>query len=146
MPRFTDRETVSLFFNVARLSRNIPGSKGNELIPFIGQYRCLLLLEEQGSMNQKTMADALQIRPASLGELLVKLKEKGYITRTPSAEDKRSLIVSLTEKGRMQLLAFHKQREKAHCSMLAALSEQEKEQFHQILEKIQDYYLRKGSK
>ena len=50
---FTDREIVSLFFNVARLSRNIPGTKGNDLLPFIGQYRCLLLLENSGLMNQK---------------------------------------------------------------------------------------------
>ena len=140
---FTDREIVSLFFNVARLSRNIPGTKGNDLLPFIGQYRCLLLLENSGPMNQKGLADALQIRPASLGELLVKLEEKGLIRRTPSEKDRRSLIVSLTDSGKEQLRDFHRQREQAYCDMLTALSTEEKEQFYQILSKIQDYYLQK---
>lgn len=144
--KFTDRELVALFFNVARLSRNIPGAKGNELLPFIGQYRCLLRLEEAGSMNQRQLADALQIRAASLGELLYKLEEKGLIERVPSQRDRRSLLVFLTEKGRRQLRKFHKQREQVYCEMLRTLSVEEKQQFFRILSKIEQDYLQRGRK
>jgi hypothetical protein len=40
------------------------------------------------------------MRPQSLGEILSKLEQKGYITRTPSDSDKRVMIIRLTDEGK----------------------------------------------
>ena len=68
--------------------------------PRRGQGRILTALKKMSGVNQRELAFILDIRPQSLGELLQKLEQNGYITRRIDENDKRSLIVELTEKGR----------------------------------------------
>ena len=65
-----------------------------------GQGRVLKLLTFKPEISQKELASILDIRPQSLGELLIKLEKAGYVTRTPSETDRRSMNVSLTDAGR----------------------------------------------
>jgi DNA-binding MarR family transcriptional regulator len=67
--------------------------------PHRGQGRILALLKMQPQISQKDLAFLLDIRPQSLGELLVKLERGGYITRTSSENDHRILDIKLTEEG-----------------------------------------------
>ena len=46
------------------------------------------------------MAYLLGIKQQSLNELLKKLEKSGYVKRKPSKEDKRVMIVCLTEEGK----------------------------------------------
>ena len=144
MTEVSGEELMHLFrycFNLMRrrYHQTVHGKVGTRQ----GQGKILSVLRREDGIGQKELAERLQIRPASLGELLIKLEEKGLIRRTPSEKDRRSLIVSLTDSGKEQLRGFHRQREQAYCDMLTALSAEEKEQFYQILSKIQDYYLQK---
>ena len=68
--------------------------------PRRGQGRILTALKKMSGVNQRELAFILDIRPQSLGELLQKLEQNGYIKRRPDEEDKRAMIVELTEKGR----------------------------------------------
>ncbi len=68
--------------------------------PHRGQGRVLALLKLKPEISQKELSDILDIRSQSLGELLVKLERSGYITRTPSATDRRVMDIRLTEAGR----------------------------------------------
>ena len=68
--------------------------------PRRGQGRILTALQKMSGVNQRELAFILDIRPQSLGELLQKLEQNGYITRKIDENDKRSLIVELTEKGK----------------------------------------------
>ena len=133
---FTDREIVSLFFNVARLSRNIPGTKGNDLLPFIGQYRCLLLLENSGPINQKGLADALQIRPASLSELLDKMQKSGWIQRRVNEKDRRKINIFLTEDGKGISQQMIEARRDMASTVFGVLNEEEQEQLEMLLSKL----------
>lgn len=72
------------------------GPLGN---PNRGQGRVLALLKLKPEISQKELTFLLNMRPQSLGELLVKLERSGLITRTPSEEDKRVMIVTLTPEG-----------------------------------------------
>ena len=68
--------------------------------PHRGQGRILTALKKMSGVNQRELAFILDIRPQSLGELLQKLEQNCYITRKIDENDKRSLIVELTEKGK----------------------------------------------
>jgi len=68
--------------------------------PFQGQGRILALLKLKPEISQKELSTILDIRSQSLGELLAKLERAGYITRTLSETDRRSMNISLTESGR----------------------------------------------
>jgi len=68
--------------------------------PHHGQGRILSLLKLKPEMSQKELSTILDIRSQSLGELLTKLEGQGYLVRTPSEVDRRSLNVRLTDEGR----------------------------------------------
>ena len=75
------------------------GKNFGGLDPWQGQGRILKALRRMHSITQKELCYILDLRPQSLGELLQKLEANGYIIRYHSKEDKRALIVELTEKG-----------------------------------------------
>ncbi len=68
--------------------------------PHRGQGRILALLQMKPEISQKELSFLLDITPQSLGELLSKLEKAEYIRRYPSEEDRRVMIVELTEKGK----------------------------------------------
>ena len=63
------------------------------------QYITMMVLWERGSVSVKELGEALYLDSGTLTPLLKKMEAKGLLTRRRSAEDERSLIVSLTEKG-----------------------------------------------
>ncbi len=73
------------------------GPMGN---PHRGQGRVLKLLSMRPEISQKELTFLLDMRPQSLGELLTKLERSGYITREPSASDRRVMNIQLTEQGK----------------------------------------------
>ena len=75
------------------------GKNFGGLDPWQGQGRILSALRQMHSIPQKELGYILDLRPQSLGELLKKLEDNGYIIRYCAKEDKRALIVELTEKG-----------------------------------------------
>jgi len=68
--------------------------------PTRGQGRVLAVLKIKPEISMKDLSYLLAIRHQSLNELLNKLEKSGYITRTPSETDKRSIIIRITEKGK----------------------------------------------
>ncbi|MDO4400894.1 MAG: MarR family transcriptional regulator [Coriobacteriia bacterium] len=65
-----------------------------------GRGRILALLKLKDGVATKDMAQILGIRVSSLNETLAKLAEDGLIERTPSEDDKRIMLVTLTDAGR----------------------------------------------
>ncbi len=65
-----------------------------------GQGRILAMLKIQPEIATKELAYLLGIRQQSLNELLNKMEKKGYVERKPSENDRRVMIVHLTEKGK----------------------------------------------
>ena len=63
------------------------------------QYVVMMYLWEVGEGSVKAMGEALMLDPSTLTPLLKKLESKGYITRTRSETDERSLMIRLTEEG-----------------------------------------------
>lgn len=68
--------------------------------PTRGQGRILAALKLQDGIATKDLAFILGMRVASLNELLVKLEAAGLISREQSPEDRRVVLISLTEAGR----------------------------------------------
>ncbi len=77
--------------------RRMHGPMGS---PHRGQGRVLALLKMQPEISQKELSYLLDMRPQSMGELLVKLEKSGYIIRKQSDEDRRIVNIELTEEGK----------------------------------------------
>ena len=100
------------------------------------QYLVMMVLWEEGPVNEKFLCEALFLKSNTLTPLLKKLTEKGYVRKEKDREDERNLVVSLTETG----LAL---KEKALCvpegiAKEFHLTPEEATALYQILYKILD--------
>lgn len=99
--------------------------------PTRGQGRVLALLKIQPKITTKELSYLLGIRQQSLNELLNKLERGGYVSRIPSEEDRRVMMVTLTEKGEGE-----QQPEADLSNIFDCLSEEEQKTFGEYLERI----------
>ena len=63
------------------------------------QYITMMVLWERTSLTAKELGETLFLDSGTLTPLLKKLEGKGYLTRKRSAEDERSLVVTVTDAG-----------------------------------------------
>ncbi|KAF1298078.1 hypothetical protein BAU15_09520 [Enterococcus sp. JM4C] len=112
-------------------------SKEGQMDPHHGQGRILMLLSMKEAVSQKDLAFVLGVRPQSIGELLGKMEKQEWITRTPSTEDRRVMLVSLTEKGQEEA---KKISEKPHfgSELFDIFNEEEQEQLLDFFERLID--------
>lgn len=96
-----------------------------------GQENVLRWLAEHPDVTQKELGEGLDITPASLSELLMKLERKGYIERFKDAQDRRFVRVCLTEDGTEAARA-----QKNGGDPFVALTPEEQEQLKALLAKL----------
>ena len=65
-----------------------------------GQGRILAVLKLSDGISTKDLSYLLGVRISSLNESLSKLEKSDHVTREPSEQDKRVMLVKLTDKGR----------------------------------------------
>ena len=103
--------------------------------PNRGQGRVLSILRLKPEISQKDLAYLLDMRNQSLGELLAKLERGGLITRITSEDDRRAMIIRLTEAGK----AAAEQAEKGQTEsgrLFECLNPEEQTQLAGILKKL----------
>ncbi|MDR1069198.1 MAG: MarR family transcriptional regulator, partial [Gracilibacteraceae bacterium] len=97
-----------------------------------GQGRILAFLKLRDNISTKELSYLLGIAVSSLNELLAKLEKSGHVTREPSEEDKRVMLVRLTEKGRSEEQPEISDR----SDIFACLSEAEQGTLEDYLDRI----------
>lgn len=117
------------------LMRRYQGNKMHQGSPHRGQGRVLALLSIQPEISQKELSYLLDMRQQSISELLLKLEQKSYITRTPSEEDRRTTIIRLTEDGKAASQQ-PKESQKGFNKVLDVLTSQEQQTLSGYLERI----------
>jgi len=85
------------------------------------QFSVLLLLERNPGRNQSEVASALGILRPNFVSMLDGLEARSLCVRTRSTSDRRSHVLTLTEKGRAALLRARKIIASRHESRLSAL-------------------------
>ena len=66
----------------------------------IPQFRTLVILSNQGSINLATLATELGVRPSAAGRMVDRLVGTGLIDRQPHPTSRRELVATLTTRGR----------------------------------------------
>ena len=101
-----------------------------------GQTRLLRILAQQSGASQKTLAEMMRIRPASLSELLTKLEKKGYVSKEQNHKDRRVTNYFLTPQGRTLADSLESVRSSLGVEFFSVLSEDEKASLTEILNKL----------
>lgn len=90
--------------------------------------------------NMSTVAKAMSVTVGTLTTAINNLVKKGYVSRVRSAEDKRVVLLSLTDKGKAAYerhAAFHR---KMVQTVMDGLDEEELDVFARALEKVRTYF------
>ena len=109
-----------------------PGEEGFEH----GQSRLMRLLEREGGLSQKELAEKMRIRPASLSELLKKLESKGYVLRLRNEKDKRVYNYWLSDRGKEVAAQIEESKRTYGRAVFDGLENEEAETLYMLLKKI----------
>lgn len=121
----------------SQLNRRIMAeAAGLELSP--GQPKVLECLTRCGECNQKAIARYCEIEQATVGSILLRMERDGLVRRTQKDGNRRSLYVSLTEKGRLVALQVQQIFQQADAQAAACLSEEERQCLQQLLQRVYD--------
>lgn len=98
------------------------------------QYIAMMVMWEKKSMNVKELGEYLYLDSGTLTPVLKKLETKGFLTRTRSKTDERSLCVEITDAGEaLKEVAVSIPEQIGTC---IPLSHEEAIQLYQLLYKV----------
>ncbi|MFI3130083.1 MarR family transcriptional regulator [Mammaliicoccus sciuri] len=89
-------------YNVSRLFAQFYEKELKSFGLTYSQYLVLLSLWEENPQTLHSIGHKLDLSSNTLTPLLKRLEQSGWVTRQKSDQDKRQLIVSLTQKGKDQ--------------------------------------------
>ncbi len=94
----------------------------------------------EGAKNMTSVARELEVTTGTLTISVNSLVKKGYVNRTRSEEDRRVVLISLSDKGVRAYLRHQEFHQKMIDAVLAGLSEEEQRVLEQALLKLNRFF------
>jgi MarR family transcriptional regulator, transcriptional regulator for hemolysin len=110
MPYDPERSFGFLIHDIARLLRKRFDQRARALGLSRSQWQVLAHLSRHEGINQSGLAEILEIENITLGRLIDRMEEAGWVERRPDRNDRRARLLYMTEKvapmmARMRALA-----------------------------------------
>ena len=86
----------------------------------ISQATVLSRLDRGGAATTSALAAAERLRPQSMAHTIAELESDGLIDRTPDPDDRRQVLIALTDRGREALAEERARREGWLAEAIAA--------------------------
>ncbi|MFE4758827.1 MarR family winged helix-turn-helix transcriptional regulator [Streptomyces mirabilis] len=86
-------------FRAARVHRMVASNLLRETGLYPGQELLMMQLWEHGEQRQADLIKTLGLDPSTITKMLQRLEQSGFVTRKPSHQDRRAVIVSTTRAG-----------------------------------------------
>jgi DNA-binding MarR family transcriptional regulator len=100
------------------------------------QGKVLKILYKNGNLLQKDLQDILDIQSGSMSEMISKLEKKGFVLRKRDNQDKRKVLIHLTDLGKEDVLKYRENRQNHLIEVFNILDDNEKDDFIRLLSKI----------
>lgn len=135
-------EEISINIKLMRTFRRLGSLIDAKATPFRGRGRIMNILrkEESKSIVQRDLLDMTQMKSSSLSELVKKLEDDGFITKSIDPSDKRNMILALTPKGEAEAFRMQQVREQIADKAFSRITNEEKNVLLEILTKLRDYW------
>lgn len=105
-----------------------------DITPF--QYAALSAIELNPGLDQASVAAWTACDRATIGGVVDRLVEKGYVSRKVSEKDRRARVLNLTESGSEVLTRAHKVTQRTQQILTEGLDEGETETLTRLLLKV----------
>lgn len=126
-PAASDARLASeLRVSIARLRRRMVAERDPENPLSVAAMAVLGALDRHGEMNATALAAHEHVQPPSMTRTINNLELVGCVVRTPHASDGRSVMVSITDKGRERLFKDRRRRDAWLARRLVELSPEER--------------------
>ena len=100
------------------------------------QFGTLLLIESNPGVSQSSIAEALRFDRSTLVQIVDRLEDRGLVRREPSAQDRRSHALRLTDDGAAMLDELKALSDEHEGIVAEALSEDERKSLLSLLERL----------
>ena len=133
---------AALRISVSRLARRLRAerlAKGLEPGLSDTQLAALAALERHTAMTPGELAEHEKVQPPSMTRVITALEERGLVTRQAHATDRRQVVLTVTEHGRVVVQQARRLREAWLAQRLRELTPQERQALRAaapILEKL----------
>jgi DNA-binding MarR family transcriptional regulator len=119
------RRIVELERRANRLLRQYPFDAWMDLSITTAQLRSLFFIENEGVTNFTKLAAALGVTSSNVTGIVDRLVEQELVSRSENPEDRRVLLLSVTEKGKTLLNSLRESRIRQMSEVLTPLSAEE---------------------
>lgn len=109
------------------------GEAGSDLTPV--QYAALVALSKNPDVDQATLAGLIAYDRTTMGGVIDRLVQKGFVSREVSGRDRRARSLRITEEGLSTVQRIEPAVLSAQQVMLRGLSDEEAETFMTLLRK-----------
>jgi DNA-binding MarR family transcriptional regulator len=129
-------ELVDLLFKISRLMKERMSFTNKLTHLSILQIQTLIFLNQDKKISMTDIAEYFHIELSSATSLLNKLCDQKLVKRYEAPEDRRLVIVTLTDKGKKLLKQVISERKKKIEKILSYLSKKEKNELLNILKAL----------
>ncbi|MGW7426733.1 MarR family winged helix-turn-helix transcriptional regulator [Streptomyces sp. NPDC054813] len=99
VPTVAGAPMSEVLFRAARAHRITAGHLLRETGLYPGQELLMMRLWEQGEQRQADLIKTLGLDPSTVTKMLQRLEQSGFVSRSPSPADRRSVLVTTTRAG-----------------------------------------------
>ncbi len=104
------------------------------------QLLVLECLSTLGQCRMQALVNALKVKFSAVTPLIDRLVKTGFVVRRHGQEDRRTVFVALSPKGKKVLQEVYAQRRKAFIQVFSRVSAEERQNYLMILEKLVDSF------
>ena len=132
-----------LISDVSRLLRRVYDRRVEPLGLTRSQWRVLVHVYRREGVSQTALAQVLEIEKPTLGRLVDRLEEKGWVERRVDDRDQRARRLVITDKARPLIDEMEDLAEAVHADALDGVGDGESDQLHRTLLTVKSNLLRR---
>ena len=132
-------ETDCIFFQLAKvhqLANRFLSQKVSELNITSVQAMVLGFLEREDQITSSELGKRTELDSATLTGLLDRLEATGFIERKGNPDDRRSIHIHLTKKGKTMSREATRVISESNLEFLQGLTDSQKQDLHSIIKKL----------
>ena len=131
-----------LISDVSRLLRRVYDRRVEPLGLTRSQWRVLVHVYRREGVTQTALAQVLEIEKPTLGKLVDRLEQKGWVERRVEERDQRARRLVITEQARPLIDQMEELAEAVHADALDGVADDETDQLHDTLLAVKSNLLR----
>lgn len=132
-------KTLNAFIKLMRATESLNNRLNRQLADAgltVSQFGVLEALLHLGPLNQKTLGEKLLKSGGNITLVIDNLEKSGWVRRQKNPEDRRSMLIHLTEEGKEFISSYFPRHVERIITEFDVLSDDELEQLSHICKKL----------